>query len=149
MATPSLPNTMRAVILDGPGPPESLQTPHIQVPVPASGWALIQVNAFGLNRSKLHTRIGLADGVAFPRVLRIEAAGIVAACPGGEFTVGQQVVTLMGGMGRTYDGGYEKYTCVPVSQIIPFTSELDWATIGAIPEMLQTASGSLTIGLDA
>jgi NADPH:quinone reductase-like Zn-dependent oxidoreductase len=87
--------------------------------------------------------------VTFPRVLGIEATGVVAAAPGGEFVVGQQVATLMGGMGRTFDGGYAEYTCVPASQVIPFRSELDWATLGAAPEMLQTAYGSLTIGLDA
>jgi len=55
----------------------------------------------------------------------------------------------MGGMGRVYDGGYAEYTCVPVTQVVPFESDLDWATLGAIPEMLQTANGSLTVGLDA
>ena len=149
LLTTPLRDTMRAVVLEGPGPPESLQIRQIPVPVPTPGWALIQVKAFGLNRAELHTRLGLADGVTFPRVLGIEAAGIVAACPGGEFTVGHHVVALMGGMGRVFDGGYAEYTCVPVSQVIPFTSDLDWATIGAIPEMLQTANGSLTIGLDA
>ena len=58
-----------------------------------------------LNRSELHTRLGLAQGVTFPRVLGIEATGVVAACPGAEFAVGQQVAALMGGMGRTFDGG--------------------------------------------
>jgi NADPH:quinone reductase-like Zn-dependent oxidoreductase len=52
-------------------------------------------------------------------------------------------------MGRTFDGGYAEYTCVPASQVIPFDSGLDWATLGAVPEMLQTAHGSLTVGLDA
>jgi NADPH2:quinone reductase len=56
---------------------------------------------------------------------------------------------MMGGMGRTFDGGYAEYTSVPATQVIPFRSELDWATLGAIPEMLQTAHGSLTVGLDA
>jgi NADPH:quinone reductase-like Zn-dependent oxidoreductase len=56
---------------------------------------------------------------------------------------------MMGGMGRTFDGGYAEYTCVPASQVIPFRSELDWAILGAVPEMLQTAYGSLTVGLDA
>jgi NADPH2:quinone reductase len=102
-----------------------------------------------LNRSELHTRLGLAVGVTFPRVLGIEAVGTVAACPNGEFPPGQQVATLMGGMGRTFDGGYADYTCVPARQVVPFTSSLDWATLGAVPEMLQTAHGSLTIGLDA
>jgi len=56
---------------------------------------------------------------------------------------------MMGGMGRQYDGGYAEYTCVPAAQVIPFASDLDWATIGAVPETLQTAYGSLTVGLDA
>lgn len=139
---------MRAVVLDAPGPPEALQIHNLPVPVPESGQVLIEIKAFGLNRSELHTRLGLAEGVVFPRVLGIEAAGVVAVCPGGEFQEGQQVVAMMGGMGRTFDGGYAEYTCVPVQQVIPFTSTLEWTTIGAVPEMLQTSYGSLTIGLD-
>src|SRR5437868_4918335 len=140
---------MRAVVLDAPGPPQALTIRELPVPTPADGWVLIHVEAFGLNRSELHTRQGLASGVTFPRVLGIEAAGVVAACPGGEFAIGQQVVAMMGGMGRTFDGGYAGYTCVPASQVIAFRSDLDWATLGAVPEMLQTAYGSLTVGLDA
>lgn len=142
-------DTMRAIVLDAPGPPEALTIRQLPVPTPGPGWVLIRVRAFGLNRSELHTRLGLGHGVTFPRVLGIEATGVVAACPGGEFPVGQQVVAMMGGMGRVFDGGYADYTCVPASQVIAFTSTLDWATIGAVPEMLQTAYGSLTVGLDA
>ena len=140
---------MRAVVLDAPGPPEALTLREIPRPTPAPGWVLVRVMALGLNRSELHTRLGLAQGVTFPRVLGIEATGVVADCPSGEFAVGQQVVAMMGGMGRTFDGGYAEYTCVPAAQVIAFTSELDWSTLGAVPEMLQTAHGSLTIGLDA
>ena len=141
--------TMRAVVLDAPGPPEALQIRDLPIPMPIDGQVLIQVKAFGLNRSELHTRLGLGEEVTFPRVLGIEATGIVAQAPGGEFPVGQKVVAMMGGMGRTYDGGYAEYTCVPASQVIAFDSDLDWVTLGAVPEMLQTANGSLTIGLDA
>src|SRR5207245_199089 len=142
-------DTMRAIVLDAPGPPDALTIRELPVPTPAAGWVLIEVNAFGLNRSELHTRQGLASGVTFPRVLGIEAAGVVAQCPGGEFPIGQQVLTMMGGMGRTFDGGYAEYTCVPAGQVIPFASDLEWSTLGAMPEMLQTAYGSLTVGLDA
>jgi NADPH:quinone reductase-like Zn-dependent oxidoreductase len=141
-------DTMRAIVLDAPGPPDALTIRELPVPTPAAGWVLIAVKAFGLNRSELHTRQGLASGVTFPRVLGIEAVGVVAECPGGEFAVGQQVVTMMGGMGRTFDGGYAEYTSVPAHQVIPFASDLDWSTLGAVPEMLQTAYGSLTVGLD-
>lgn len=140
--------TMRAVVLEAPGPPESLHIRELPIPTPPRGWVLIRVKAFGINRSELHTRLGFAEEVTFPRVLGIEATGVVAAAPGGEFPIGQQVATMMGGMGRTFDGGYAEYTCVPAAQVIPFQSELDWATLGAIPEMLQTAYGALTIGLD-
>lgn len=141
--------TMRAAVLSAPGPPDALRIRNLPIPEPRPGWVLIQVKAFGLNRSELHTRLGLAQGVTFPRVLGIEATGIVAAAPGNEFKVGQQVAAMMGGMGRTYDGGYAQYTSVPASQVIAFRSDLDWATLGAVPEMLQTAHGSLTVGLDA
>ncbi len=141
--------TMRAVVLDAPGPPDALAVRDVPVPDAPDGWVLIAVKAFGLNRSELHTRLGLAEGVTFPRVLGIEATGIVARCPRGEFDIGQQVVAMMGGMGRTFDGGYAQFTAVPASQVVPFESDLDWATLGAVPEMLQTAHGSLTIGLDA
>jgi hypothetical protein len=63
-------------------------------------------------------------------VLGIEATGVVAAAPGGEFEQGQQVAAMMGGMGRTFDGGYAEFTNVPASQVILFRSELDWATLG-------------------
>jgi NADPH:quinone reductase len=141
--------TMRAIVLDAPGRPEALTIRELPIPQPEVGWVLIEVKAFGLNRSELHTRLGLAEGVTFPRVLGIEATGTVAECPGGEFAAGQQVATMMGGMGRVFDGGYAEYTCVPVGQVLAFSSELDWATLGAVPEMLQTSYGSLTVGLDA
>ncbi|TIC87862.1 NADPH:quinone reductase [Nocardioides sp. GY 10113] len=139
---------MRAVVLDAPGPVEALHLRELPVPRPEPGWVLISVKAFGLNRSELHTRLGLAEGMTYPRVLGIEATGVVASCPGGELAPGQQVVALLGGMGRRFDGGYAEYTCVPVSQVIAFHSDLPWSTLGAVPEMLQTAYGSLTVGLD-
>src|SRR5712675_2783996 len=141
-------HAMRAVVLDAPGPPSALAIRELPVPNPPNGWVLIKVKAFGLNRSELHTRLGLAQGVTFPRVLGIEATGVVAQCPGGEFPVGQQVVAMMGGMGRVFDGGYAEYTSVPAGQVIRIETDLPWQIVGAIPETLQTAWGSLTLGLD-
>jgi NADPH2:quinone reductase len=147
--TAAVPGTMRAAVLDAPGPPSALAIRELPVPVPSAGQVLIKVRAFGLNRLELYLRLGLSEGVTFPRVPGIEAVGVVAECPGGEFSTGQQVAALMGGMGRVFDGGYADYTCVPAAQVIPFRSDLDWATLGAVPEMLQTSYGSLTTGLEA
>src|SRR5213082_1376421 len=109
---------MRAVVLDGPGPPEALQIRELPLPEPRLGWVLIRVKAFGINRSELHTRLGLAQGVTFPRVLEIETTGVVARYPNNKFTIDQQVITLISGMGRVFDGGYAEYTSVPASQVI-------------------------------
>src|SRR5947208_8040422 len=76
-------DTMRAIVLDAPGPPDALTIRGLPVPTPAAGWVLIEVKAFGLNRSELHTRQRLASGVTFPRVLGIEAAGVVASARAG------------------------------------------------------------------
>ena len=138
---------MRAVVVDRPGPPEVLQVRNLPVPQPEPGQVLIRVKAFGLNRSELHFRQGVASSGSFPRVPGIEAAGLVAAAPSGEFRVGEQVVTMMGGMGRAFDGGYAEYVVVPAGQVIPFRSDLSWEQLGAVPEMLQTAYGSLAVGV--
>jgi len=143
------PLAMRAVVLSGPGPVENLELKELPLPAERDGWVRIRVEAFGLNRSEYHTRLGFAEGVVFPRVLGIEAAGTVDWAPAGSgLERGQRVVTMMGGMGRVYDGGYAEYTSVPQEQVIPFESELPWEVLGAVPEMLQTAYGSLTVGLD-
>jgi NADPH:quinone reductase-like Zn-dependent oxidoreductase len=107
------------------------------------GEVLIRVKASGLNRSELFTRQGLSPGVSFPRILGIEAVGVVEEAPGAEFGKGDIVATAMGGMGRKFDGGYAEYTCVPVTQVQLVRASLPWETLGALPEMLQTAWGSL------
>jgi NADPH2:quinone reductase len=143
-----MPATMKAVVLDEPGPVGNLHVRTVPLPEPGPGRVRIKVEAFGINRSELHTRLGLAAGVTFPRVPGIEAAGTVDADPDGVLQPGQKVVAMMGGMGRTYDGGYAEYTVLPRSQIIPISTDLPWETVGALPEMIQTAYGSLTVGLD-
>ncbi|MFJ4927219.1 zinc-binding dehydrogenase [Streptomyces sp. NPDC088736] len=140
---------MRAVRLSAPGPVSNLRLTTLPLPPRKDGWVRIRVEAFGLNRSELKLRLGLSVGVAFPRVPGIEAVGTVDAAPDGSgLAVGQKVVAMMGDMGRTYDGGYAEYTSVPLSQVIPVDTTLDWEVLGALPEMVQTAHGSLTVGLD-
>jgi len=135
--------TMKAAVIHEPGGPEILKIESRPVPTPKAGEVLIRVKAFGLNRSELFTRQGLSPGVVFPRILGIEAVGLVEEAPGAEFNKGDIVATAMGGMGRDFDGGYAEYTCVPAGQVQVIKTSLPWETLGAIPEMLQTAWGSL------
>jgi NADPH:quinone reductase-like Zn-dependent oxidoreductase len=138
---------MKAAVIRAAGGPEVLRVESWPVPEPTSEQVLIRVKAFGLNRSELFTRRGLSPGVTFPRVLGIEAAGLVESAPGGQFRHGQVVATAMGGMGRQFDGGYAEYVCVPAAHVQSLHTTLPWETLGALPEMLQTAWGSLFTAL--
>ncbi|MBB5498658.1 zinc-binding alcohol dehydrogenase family protein [Paraburkholderia sp. MM5384-R2] len=135
--------TMKAVVIHEPGGPEVLRLEQRPIPSPQRGEVLIRVKAFGLNRSEMFTRQGFSPDVKFPRVLGIEAVGIVEEAPGMEFVKGDTVATAMGGMGRQFDGSYAEYTCVPARQVQKLVTSLPWETLGAMPEMLQTAWGSL------
>lgn len=130
-----------------PGTPDVLKVEDRPVPVPNAGEVLIRVRAFGLNRSELFTRQGHSPNVRLPRILGIEATGTVETAPGGEFQPGATVATVMGGMGRDFDGGYAEYVKVPVGQVQSVRTNLPWETLGALPEMLQTAWGSLFVAL--
>ena len=114
-------------MLSGPGPVENLQIVEVPTPEPPPGWVRIRVKAFGLNRSELHTRLGYAEGVVFPRVPGIEATGVVDDPNGSDLTAGQQVATMMGGMGRDVRRRLRAVHRRPPRQVIPFVSELPWA----------------------
>lgn len=129
--------TMKAVIAPRPGPPSVLEIRDVPVPTPTADEVLIRVMAFGLNRSELHFRRGVASNGSFPRIPGIEATGLVEAAPGGQFRSGTRVMTMMGGMGREFDGGYAEFVVVPAAQVIAFRSGLPWALLGAVPEMLR------------
>jgi NADPH:quinone reductase len=139
---------VKAIQLDAPGPPDALRLRELPLPEPRPGWVRIRVEAFALNRSDLHLRLGYAGNATFPRVPGIECAGVVDVAPGTQFRPGEKVVAMMGGMGRVFDGGYAEYTSVPAAQVIRIETDLSWEVVGAIPETLQTAWGSLTVGLD-
>ncbi|WP_454622005.1 zinc-binding dehydrogenase [Bradyrhizobium cenepequi] len=141
---------MRAVVLSEPGGVDKLVVKNLPVPQSRPGWVRIRVKAFGVNESEVTSRKGLSGpDFTMPRVLGIECVGVIDEAPAGsDLKPGQQVATMMSGMGRSFDGAYAEYTVVPISQVIPFETELPWDVVGALPEMFQTAYGSLTKGLD-
>ena len=136
-------NTMKAAVVYQAGGPEVLKIENRPIPKAKPGDVLIRVKSFGLNRSELFTRQGHSPDVKFPRILGIEAVGLVEDAPAGEFRKGDVVMTAMGGLGRQLDGSYAEYTRVPASQVRAVKTNLGWETLAAIPEMLQTAWGSL------
>jgi len=139
---------MKAAVTTGPGGPDVIIIENNwPKPVPQAGEVLIRIKAFGLNRSELFTRRGDSPGVNFPVIQGIECVGTVEEDNSGTYQRGQQIAAIMGGMGRYINGGYAEYAAVPLKITIPFQSSLPWCILGAIPEMFQTVSGSLTQAL--
>ena len=135
---------MRAYVVDAPGDPSVLRLREVPDPEPEPGWVLIDIRAFGLNRAEAVTRAGgSGDAVRFPRIIGIECVGVVVDAGGTDLVVGQRVAAAMGGMGRAFDGSYAERTLVPRRSVFPLEADLDWVTLGAIPETFLTAWGCL------
>jgi NADPH2:quinone reductase len=144
-----VPETMRAIQLTGSVAPEELTVTKVPLPAVAAGQVRIRVRAFGVNESEVTSRKGESGpDFSFPRILGIEAVGVVDAVGDGvDLPLGQKVATMMGGLGRSIDGSYAEYTVVDAANTISFETDLGWHIVGALPEMLQTAHGSLATGL--
>lgn len=136
--------SMRAVVVRKPGGPEALELTTVPMPQAQPGWSVIQVKGRGLNHSEVFTREGQSPSVNFPRILGIEAVGVIAeTTEKNRLPIGQPVVTFMGEMGRAYDGSYAEYVRVPNAQIFPVTTNLSWPELAAVPETYYTAFGAL------
>ena len=71
-------HTMKAVVIHEAGAPEVLKVESRPIPKAEQGWVLIQVKAFGLNRSEMFTRQVLA--ASFPCALCFLPVAAHPAC---------------------------------------------------------------------
>ena len=135
---------MKAVVIYEAGGPEKLVYTEVPVPDVKPGWSLVKVMGRGVNHSEIFTRNGLSPSVSFPRILGIECAGVIAKTTDpARLPEGQKVISIMGEMGRAFDGGYAEYTLLPNEQIYPVDTELPWEILAAVPETYYTAYGSM------
>lgn len=134
---------MKAVVLERPCKAEELVVSEVPMPKVKPGWVLVKIKAFGINRSEIFTRQGNSPSVKLPRIIGIECAGEIEDPSDSRFIKGQRVVSMMGGLGREFDGSYGEYSLIPSTQIYPIDKEMDWVELAAIPEMYYTAYASL------
>ncbi len=122
---------------------------ELPVPEVRPGWVLVKVKGFGLNHSEVLLRqFEVAQSyINKPIVPGIECVGEVVDPSDSGLKVGQRVIALMGGMGRSFNGSYAEYALLPASHVFAVNSQLDWAELAAIPETFYTAYGSLVMSL--
>ncbi|WP_337692543.1 zinc-binding dehydrogenase [Companilactobacillus halodurans] len=134
---------MKAVVVRHAGGPEVLEYTDVKTPKVRPGWSLVQVKGFGINHSEIFTREGQSPSVKFPRILGIECVGVVFESTSDDLKVGQKVISIMGEMGRAFNGSYAEYVLLPNEQIYPVETKLAWKDLAAVPETFYTAFGSL------
>ena len=139
-------STMDAVVFTEFGGPDVLIHKTVPKPSPTPGFALIKVQAFGINHAELHMRRG--EWNLYNPISGLECVGIVESCPSGQYLEGKVVAGLMGGIGLIRPGSYGEYVNVPVSNVVRLETSLPWEQLAAIPETYCTAWSCLFTLLD-
>ena len=136
---------MKAVVLDKTTEARDIILSECPIPDARPGWVLVKVKAFGLNQSERILRLNElnASYIHKPIIPGIECVGEIADPSDTGLTVGQKVVALMGGMGRSFNGSYAEYALLPERIVFAVDSDLPWEVLGAVPETYFTAWGSL------
>lgn len=116
-----------------------------EIPKVQPGWVLVKIKAFGMNHSEQMLRqFEIASSyIKKPIIPGIECVGEIADVSDTDFRVGQKVVALMGGMGRSFNGSYAEYALLPAHHVFAANTHLSWEQLGAVPETYFTAWGSL------
>jgi putative PIG3 family NAD(P)H quinone oxidoreductase len=131
----TIPTTMTAIEITGPGGPLVLKPGKRGVPEPKAGELLIKVRAAGVNRPDVLQRLGHypppADASDIPG---LEIAGEVVSA--GEdvtrFRIGERVAALVAG------GGYAQYCVVHETNALPIPAGYGFIEAAAIPETYFT-----------
>jgi propanol-preferring alcohol dehydrogenase len=154
---------MKALVLNGPGEPFSLET--LPDPVPGPGEAVAQVIACGAGLTIQHVKAGRAK-VDYPRIIGHEITGVIEAVGDGviNVAVGDPVTAYFyltcghckwcrinretlcenfgGYIGRGCDGGYAELMKLPARNFLKFPENLHWqnhaAEIGVITDAIAT-----------
>ena len=136
---------MKAVLIDKITEGKDIVLSDAPIPSVHPGWVLVKVRAFGLNHSEKLLRLNeiRADYIQKPVIPGIECVGEIADPSDSGLEVGQKIVALMGGMGRSFNGSYAEYALLPRRIVFPMESDLEWEALGAVPETYFTAWGSL------
>ncbi|MBR1889786.1 MAG: zinc-binding dehydrogenase [Alloprevotella sp.] len=140
---------MKAIVLEKCCKAEDLQVSEIPIPKIRPEWVLVKIHAAGLNHSEALLRMFEAnnDYINTPIVPGIECVGEIVETNNSELLVGDRVIGLMGGMGRSFNGSYAEYALLPARNVFKVNTELDWLSLAAVPETYFTAYGSLVESL--
>ena len=133
--------TMKAVMIDKPTKGEDVVLSRTAVPEEKPGWVVVKVKAFGMNHSEeiLREFEVQNDYIQKPIIPGIECVGEIVNASDSGWKVGQKVVALMGGMGRSFNGSYAESThCFPfIMYFLLNRSFYGWTWLQSLRLILQ------------
>jgi putative PIG3 family NAD(P)H quinone oxidoreductase len=135
MTDVALPETMRAIEISRPGPPEVLQLATRPVPKLRAGEVLVRVVAAGVNRPDVVQRMGFyPPPPGTTDIPGLEVAGdiVQVAQDVDRARVGENVCALVAG------GGYAEYVAAPLVQCLPVPDGVTLEEAAALPETFFT-----------
>lgn len=149
-----LPETMKAVVIDGHGDPDVLRAAELPVPEVGAGEVLIEVAAAGVGVWDAGERSGAMAAMLppeagrFPRVIGGDGSGRVAAVGDGVtgLSVGDEVYGYA--FGSAKGGFYAEYVAVTASQVAKLPDGVDLLHGAALAVPSATALRGLTEALD-
>jgi NADPH2:quinone reductase len=133
---------MNALVLDRPGPPDTLRVADIPTPEPGAGEVRVRVHAFALNPVDYkRARTGYPTW-QYPFVLGLDVAGTIDALgPGVEgWQVGNRVF-YHGDLSRP--GGYAEYAIAAAHMLVRIPEEVSFVEAAALPTAGFTAYQTL------
>jgi len=142
---------MKAVRLHEVGGPQNLRVDEIEAPGPSQGETLVRVRAAAFNRRDVFITQGLYPGIALPRTLGSDGAGVH------DDTEAEVVINPMLGwgenphhwaegasiLGMPHDGTFAQFVAVPRANVFPKPQHLSMEEAAALPLAGLTAYRAL------
>ncbi len=130
----SIPASMKAILLDRPGPPEVLRYAEIPTPVPAAGQVLVRAHTIGVSMPEILVRRGeYAWMPPLPAIPGIEMSGSVVMVGDGvtSLKIGQPVFVSAREL-PVRGGCYAEYLAANADALYPLPRETDLEAAAAL-----------------
>src|ERR1700761_8529963 len=139
----TLPEVMKAAVVDKAGPPEAIHIEEVPLPAMPSNHVLIALQYVGVGIWDAEQRAGSWGSVKPGTIIGADGSGTIAAVGSHvtSFYVGDRVYSYSYGNGS--GGFYAQYVSVPADRAAPGPTHLEMKSAGGMPCIALTAQSGL------